>query len=362
MPYQKSKSIFNISHWSLKTKLTLAFLLVGILPALITTTISTLQSKSDIEHKVSQSLNAINQIKHAQIEAFFSERLADINVLANTIPNLNESNYDAYFTDYIKQYSYYDLFLIDNKGLIYYSQAKEADYQTNILNGKYASSNLGMLIKQVKQSGRYGIVDYKPYAPSNAEPSAFIAIPIKDSGLILALQISSEGTNKIMGVRDGMGETGESYLVGADKRMRSDSFLDPTGHSLKASFAGTIRNNGADTESVRLGLNGLNGQHGVGIIKGYNGNNVLSAYDSIKIGDFSWVIVSEIDEGEAFASVNEAILFSAMLIACSTIIVTLLGFFFSKKIANPIIVASIFAKRSPQGISVITLKCMHMMK
>lgn len=346
MAHLESKSIFNISYLSLKTKLTLAFLLVGILPALITTAISTLNSDSDIEYKVSQSLDAINQIKRAQIETFFSKRVADINVLANTIPNLNESSYDAYFTEYIKQYSYYDLFLIDDKGLIYYSQAKEADYKTNILNGKYASSNLGMLIKQVKKSGAYGIVDYKPYAPSNGEPAAFIAIPIKDSDLILALQISSEGTNKIMGVRNGMGETGESYLVGEDKRMRSDSFLDPTGHSLKASFAGNIRNNGVDTEAVRLALNG---QHGVSIIKDYNGNNVLSAYDSIKIGDFSWVILTEIDEAEAFASINEAILFSVMLIVGSAIIVTLLGLFFSKKIANPIIIASTFAEKVASG-------------
>ena len=346
MPHPESRSILSIRYWSLKTKLTLLFLLVGILPALITTTIATLQSQADVEYKVSQSLEAINQIKRAQIETFFNERIADIQVLANTIPQLDEKNYDAYFTDYTEQYGYYDLFLIDAQGLIYYTQAKEADYQTNILTGKYASSNLGALVKQVKRSGSYGIVDYKPYAPSNGEPAAFIAIPIKGSELVLALQLSSEGTNKIMGVRDGMGKTGESYLVGEDKLMRSDSFLDPTGHSLKASFAGNVSNNGVDTEAVRLALND---QHGVAIIKDYNGNNVLSAYDSIKIGDFSWVILSEIDEAEAFASVKQTTLLSVMLITGAAIIVALIGLFFSKKIANPIIDASTFAEKVAAG-------------
>jgi len=339
-------SLFNISYWSLKTKLTLTFLLLGLLPAVIITSIITTYSKQDVEYKVMQSLEAVNQIKKSQIKTFFAQRSADIHVLANTIPELNKSSYDAYFTDYIKQYNYYDLFLIDAQGMIFYTQAKESDYQTNILTGKFANSNLGKLIKQVKTTGSYGIVDYQPYAPSNDDPAAFIAIPIKGSDITLALQISSDSTNKIMALRDGMGETGESYLVGEDKLMRSDSFLDPTGHSLKASFAGNIKNNGVDTEAVSLALNG---QHGVTIIKDYNGNNVLSAYDSIKIGGFSWVILSEIDEAEAFASVDQAFLLAILLIAVCAIAVTLLGLFFSKKIANPIIAASSFAKQVAAG-------------
>ena len=340
------RSAFNIAYWSLKTKLTLAFLLLGLLPAMITSSIITMYAVEDVEYKVSQSLEAINQIKKSQIETFFEQRVSDITVLANTIGNLDEQNYDAYFTDYIKQYDYYDLFLVDKQGMIFYTQAKEADYQTNILNGKYASSNLGQLIQQVRNTGSYGIVDFQPYAPSNGDPAAFIAIPIKGSDIILALQLSSDGTNQIMAVRDGMGETGESYLVGEDKLMRSNSFLDPTGRSLMASFAGNVANNGVDTEAVSLALAG---EHGVGIIKDYNGNNVLSAYDNIKIGNFNWVILSEIDQAEAFASVYEGIFFAIVLIIICAIIVSLLGLYFSKKIANPIIAASSFATKIAEG-------------
>ncbi|WP_028869544.1 methyl-accepting chemotaxis protein [Psychromonas arctica] len=340
------RSVFNIAYWSLKTKLTLAFLLLGLLPAMITSSIITMYAVEDVEYKVSQSLEAINQIKKSQIETFFEQRVSDITVLANTIGNLDEQNYDAYFTDYIKQYDYYDLFLVDKQGMIFYTQAKEADYQTNILNGKYASSNLGQLIQQVRNTGSYGIVDFQPYAPSNGDPAAFIAIPIKGSDIILALQLSSDGTNQIMAVRDGMGETGESYLVGEDKLMRSNSFLDPTGRSLMASFAGNVANNGVDTEAVSLALAG---EHGVGIIKDYNGNNVLSAYDNIKIDNFNWVILSEIDQAEAFASVYEGIFFAIVLIIICAIIVSLLGLYFSKKIANPIIAASSFATKIAEG-------------
>tara|TARA_B110000211_G_scaffold7740_1_gene8399 strand:+ start:351 stop:2321 length:1971 start_codon:yes stop_codon:yes gene_type:complete len=346
MPSKKESSAFQTSHWSLKTKLTLIFLLVGIIPALIITTISTLQSKSRVEYNISQSLEAINQIKKTQIENYFNQKRADIELLALIVPQLEEDNYDRFFTEYIQKYGYYDVFLINNNGLIYYTQARESDYQTNILKGKYASSNLGDLIKEVKQSKSFSIADYKPYAPSNGEPAAFIAIPVDGSDTIVALQLSSEGTNQIMGVREGMGETGESYLVGEDKLMRSDSYLDPEGHSLKASFAGTVKNNGADTEAVNLALNA---QHGTKIIKDYNGNNVLSAFDSIKIGDFSWIILSEIDESEAFSPVHQTVLFSVISIIVAAIVVVFIGVFFSRKIATPIIVASNFAKKVAAG-------------
>ena len=346
MPSKKESSAFQTSHWSLKTKLTLIFLLVGIIPALIITTISTLQSKSRVEYNISQSLEAINQIKKTQIENYFNQKRADIELLALIVPQLEEDNYDRFFTEYIQKYGYYDVFLINNNGLIYYTQARESDYQTNILKGKYASSNLGDLIKEVKQSKSFSIADYKPYAPSNGEPAAFIAIPVDGSDTIVALQLSSEGTNQIMGVREGMGETGESYLVGEDKLMRSDSYLDPEGHSLKASFAGTVTNNGADTEAVNLALNA---QHGTKIIKDYNGNNVLSAFDSIKIGDFSWIILSEIDESEAFSPVHQTVLFSVISIIVAAIVVVFIGVFFSRKIATPIIVASNFAKKVAAG-------------
>ena len=51
-----------------------------------------------------------------------------------------------------------------------------------------------------------------------------------------ALQMPLDRVNEIMRERTGMGETGESYLVGPEKLMRSDSYLDPENHSVAASF------------------------------------------------------------------------------------------------------------------------------
>lgn len=257
---------------------------------------------------------------------------------------------EEFYSNYIKQYGYYDLFLIDASGYIFYTVAKEADYQTNVLNGKYASSNLGALVTQIKDNGQYGFVDFAPYAPSNNDPAAFIAQPILDAkgkvSLYIALQLPLEGIQNIMGIREGMGDTGESYLVGMDLKMRSNSFLDPEGHSVNASFAGTIDTNGVDTQATR---DALAGKKGTNIITDYNGNPVLSSFDRIDFDNFSWAILSEIDEPEAFASINKNINFMMILMVVFMVVIAFVGILFAGKIASPIILVSEATQRVANG-------------
>ncbi len=138
---------------------------------------------------------------------------------------------EDFFTKYTKKYGYYDLFLIHPEGFVFYSVAHEADYHSNLVKGQYADSNLGVLLRNVLQSKTFGMADFAPYAPSKGEPAAFIAQPILDSNgnvqMVVALQLSLQSINGVMRQREGMGKTGETYLLGPDKRMRSDSFLVP---------------------------------------------------------------------------------------------------------------------------------------
>ncbi|MBU0972132.1 MAG: cache domain-containing protein, partial [Proteobacteria bacterium] len=143
-----------------------------------------------------------------------------------------------YYDQYARKYGYSDLFLINPDGLVFYSVGKEADLNSNLARGKYASSNLGRLFRSVLETKRFGLADFEPYAPSNGEPSAFMAQPlVNDQGraeVVVALQLPLKAINAIMTGRTGMGDTGETYLVGPDKLMRSDSFLDPEHHSVAA--------------------------------------------------------------------------------------------------------------------------------
>jgi signal transduction histidine kinase/DNA-binding response OmpR family regulator len=207
-----------------------------------------------------------------------------------------------FFGHYALQYGYSDLFLIHPEGEIFYSVEHESDYQTNILNGRYAKSGLGQLIREVLETKQFGMSDFAPYAPSNDKPAAFFAEPLLHKGkieLIVALQVNDSEINGIMQQRAGMGKTGEAYLVGSDKLMRSNSYIDPDHHSITASFANPSLGM-VDTEASRAALAGETGQK---IIKDYRHTIALSAYTPIKVGNTTWALIVEIDKAEEFAPI-----------------------------------------------------------
>ncbi len=216
-------------------------------------------------------------------------------------PKVDGSDKD-YFANYMEERGYYDLFLIHSSGTIFYTVCQEPDYKTDILNGKYSSSNLGTLVRRVIENKQTSIVDFMPYAPSNGAPAGFLATPLLDKNknveIIIALQLPLEGVSSIMAERTGMGKTGETYLVGEDNLMRSNSFLDPEKHSVLASFANP------ETGSIKTKTTeeAFSGKTGSEIIKDYNNNPVLSSYSTIDIDGFKWAIIAEIDVAEAFAT------------------------------------------------------------
>ena len=241
-----------------------------------------------------------------------------------------------FYTRYIEKYGYYDLFLVDPNGYVFYSASQEADYHTNMVNGEYSGSNLGSLVKEVLSSKKFGFADFQPYAPSGGEPAAFIAQPLLHRGdvqMVVALQLPLEGVNAIMGVREGMGDSGEAYLVGPDKRMRSDSYLDVSGRSVAASFAGTVEANGVDTTASQRALAGINDKN---VISDYTGGRVLSAYGPVQVFDTSWALIAEINQAEVNRPSDQLRNVVLLIGAIAAVVVALVALGVAISIANPI--------------------------
>ncbi|MEA2061118.1 MAG: methyl-accepting chemotaxis protein [Thermodesulfobacteriota bacterium] len=253
-----------------------------------------------------------------------------------------------YFKKYTDMYGYYDVFLVNPDGYCFYTAHKEADYQTNLISGKYRDSNLGRLVRKVKKTKKYALADFEPYAPSNGEPASFIAQPVLHGEaveLIVALQLSLKAINKMMQQREGMGKTGEAYLVGPDKLMRSDSYLDPENRSVKASFAHPASGN-VDTQASSMALSG---ESGVKTIKDYNGSDVLSAFAPVNLGDTTWALIAEKNESEVLAPVksirNSIVLISAFI----ALIVAAGAYFIARMISGPLLKGVAFADVVAKG-------------
>lgn len=253
-----------------------------------------------------------------------------------------------YYKDYVAAYGYYDLFLINPDGYCFYSAAKESDFQTNFENGKYASSGLGELFRKVLQNQSYAIADFSPYAPSNNDPAAFIAAPLIREGeveMVVALQLSLEAINKIMQQREGMGETGESYLVGSDRLMRSDS-IEGAIHTVKGSFA----NPEQGKVNSMLVQDALAGESGFDKTNDFNDDLVLASHAPVIIGDdLHWALITKIDADEALAPVRAMQKLSSIIVLLSCIAIVLVAVFMLRLVMAPIRVVVANLKELSQG-------------
>lgn len=235
---------------------------------------------------------------------------------------------------FLETRGYYDIFLVNEAGDIVYSVFKENDFATNLISGQWKNTDLGNVFRTVQGNPAPGMVaftDFTPYAPSADAPASFIATALTDDkgGFAGALifQMPVGRINTIMQNSAGMGESGETYLVGEDLLMRSDSrFLKPGDPS-------SILSQKVDTATVKAGLGG---KTGVAITPDYRGIFVLSAHTPIVFNGVTWTLMAEMDEEEvvrpAIAMRNQILMIVIGIIA----VMALIGFFLARTISKPI--------------------------
>ena len=256
----------------------------------------------------------------------------------------------AFYQNYAEQYGYPDLYLINPDGYIFYSVSEGNDLKTNIINGKFNNSSLGRLVKKVSRSKVFGFADFSIYAADGNKASAFMAQPLisgdGNTELIIALKLPLKGINDITGIRDGMGESGESYLVGPDFKMRSDSYLDPDNRSVAASFSGSVENNGINTQAV---VAALAGESGTKIINNALGDKVLSAYAPIDVSGVTWALMAEIKESEAFAASTRLKWLTVAILLVSVVLIIIFGVVMAGRISRPLVSAAKLAHKVASG-------------
>ncbi len=265
------------------------------------------------------------------------------------------------FRDIIEKFGYYDLFLINPEGKIVYTVYKETDFTTNLSQGAYNESNLARLVAKVRQGKQKGyarIIDFEAYAPSYGAPAAFIAAPIFNQSEfigVLAVQIPVNEINNVMtGNRnwesDGLGKSGETYLVGQDYLMRSVSrFLVENPEQ----YLNTLRSLGVSDKTLNRikqyetsileqkvltdgAKEAVVGKQGTQIINDYRNIRVLSSYAPLHIDELDWIILSEIDLAEAYEPIYS---FERQLLISATIlmlVVTLLAMGLAYLFVKPI--------------------------
>ncbi len=271
--------------------------------------------------------------------------------------------------NYLEKFGYYDIFLVDTEtGDIVYSVFKEIDYATSLLDGPCAHTNFGEAFRKanILNKGESILVDFEQYYPSYEAPASFIASPIFDDekriGVAL-FQMPIDRINAIMGQRKGLGETGETILVGSDYLMRSDSHRDPTHRSIIASFRDPA-NGKVDTKATRAVIE--DGKAGIDIITDYIGNETLIAYGPVQLQGLTYCLNAKMDVSEALADIEDMevtkeqaqrslVLWSVGLTVVAALVVAVVAYFVSLQVSRPIVQVAEFADTIAKGD--LTVRC-----
>ncbi len=199
---------------------------------------------------------------------------------------------------FVVERGYYDFFLLDPDGNVIYSVEKESDFADNLRREPLRGSGLAHVYRralETQNGARVAFSDFERYAPSQGEPAIFAGVSVlaDDGGVlgVIAVQVPTQRIQDIMQFTEGMGRSGETYLVGRDFLMRSDS---------RFSKSSTILEVAVESTTVKRALAGENG---VALTDDYRGIPVLSAFGSFTLDDFDWAVMAEIDRDEIVESI-----------------------------------------------------------
>lgn len=282
----------------------------------------------------------------------------------STVYSKAHEQFHPILRNYLEKFGYYDIFLVDSEsGDIVYSVFKELDFATSLKDGPYSDTNFGEAFQRVNASfdkDAVVLVDFARYAPSYEAPASFIASPIFDGEQKIGVAVFQMPVDRILDImsdRTGLGETGESILVGSDYLMRSDSLLAPETHSLAASWK-SPETGRVDTAATRAAFE--KGETGWVVTKDYRNEETAIVYGPVKLSGITYCLNAKMDTKEIFAS-GEAMAASVSdaksavvrwcvgLAIIAGLLTATIALLVSGRIAKPIRAVAAFARQIAEG-------------
>jgi len=311
----------------------LYFLALGIGSIVITGIFSFFSARKALLERTYDQLTSIRLARKTQIENFFTERLRETEFYASSdavirfvsglslINRQDKTSFPATdFGSFPDSAFYSGYAILDPTGKVLFKN----DPDTAIIQLQFIDFHL-LTGNGTKRSF---MVDYA--GAGNRSVRQLLSVSAVDSNgktsAYLALIVRSGKTNDFMlevGPANGLGYSGETYLVGPDHLMRSQSRFIPN----------SIMRTPVTTEPVEKALAG-----GSGIIQvnDYRGIEVLSSFGPVNIGSLNWAILAEIDYQEATSAILP-IRNSIMLLTIITgIAFFIISFMISRSITRPL--------------------------
>jgi signal transduction histidine kinase len=330
---------------SIGSRLLLFLILSVVLTALAITAVTIVVGSRDARGRVVDQLKSVVTLKENEITTWTSSLRLNLDVVLSqtNIPvDLSELTVDP-ATSTARRAAYYrvqdrflwaaermglfeELFFMDKNGVVVLSTNSAHEGQRLGLNDYFVEGLKGKYIQQPS------------YSLSLGKMTVVASAPVQVNGEtigVLAGRANLVGLNEIMIERPGLGETGETYLVGSNHRLLT--YLRRTGYSIPDTY---IRTKGAD---------GAVDQRASGdqTYANYAGAQVIGVYDwipELRVG-----LIAEQEEAEALRSNRIALWTMGGVATLATILAILAGIALTRRIVRPLAQLGTTASRIADG-------------
>lgn len=292
----------SISH-----KLLIYFYLLSFSAVIIISSYSYYKAREALISRTSEQLLSVRKEKKVRIEDFFQSVILDIDKITSNsgtqqiLKDLNQiksnpsDNQISFIYAFFRASKAYKTITFYHASKQYYSfNNDENDSLYENKSDQLYLNTYNQLWKEV-QSKDIAIID-NFQNPKDGKIEILLAKKInqdKDSVIIICT-IPIEAINHIMFDNhsiNGLGNSGEAYLVGSDYLMRSSSRFHEN----------SILKTKVNTIAVKTALQNIAATE---IIADYRGKTVLSSFELINIPALKWVVLAEIDLSEVMISIN----------------------------------------------------------
>jgi signal transduction histidine kinase len=303
---------------SIAKKLIIYFLFLSIFSTAVVGFYSYEKAHEALISRTYEQLISIRTEKINRLNGFFEQRLKDISLVTNLLgsaPAKSKNTVDINYLNYLKSYlqvhqCYSKIIIGASNSNLCYSPVNSITKNELFELSENQLKKLQPIIKNKLNHNR-GFIFELHQELDTAFTTILVGQKYIDNnnreGIVL-LSLNPQSINRIMfedNPHNGLGKSGEAYLVGQDQLMRSNSrFLDNAPYNTVVNTTGVVE--------------ALHGKTNEKRILDYRGISVFSSYSPISIAGINWGILAEIDVKEAMVpiyNIRNNIIYLSVLIS-----------------------------------------------
>lgn len=334
---------------ALSERLILNYIIVSAIAIAALGGLSYYLSREALLERTYNQLTSVRAVKKSQVENFFVDRQKEVSLIASSeelasattfletkestealeaFKHMSGRGFLHHFLQTTDYYSRFRIMSLNGRSIVI--DLENQSESPALIISENTAIERDSLFNALKRKQGTIIQDYS-INPGSGTPVLWISTLIRDAtGRIcgyLSCGVSNKPLDSFMLENDasrGLGKTGESYLVGYDHLLRTQSrFADYI-----------ILKTPVFNEGVKRAI--AEGS-GVGIYKDYRRTRVIGSYDKIAVPGLQWVILAELDLPEAMVPIvnlrNNLMLLSALMAS----MVFILTFLIARRITLPLV-------------------------